>query len=284
MKKPDPRKAISIADVLEKYRGTIPSNSFLENAVLGVNKSTRDLKLGIGGLLSDALPESVGVALGLPTRADVDVEKAADEELMGTGGGLLGSALGNMAMAAIGGGVVGAPVGIGQNMLTGAGMGFIKPAGTEDSRIGNVAFGGALGAIGPATKAIVGKLMDKISPKEAVLTPEMLRALAHRPVPSMGMSGDDIASGAAPHMINDAMAMGPMTGYEAPGRFLGGYGGQTAGRMFSERRIPDSVLKLNREFDDLMKQALDAQQKQALIDELSKYQLLPVAGAMGARK
>lgn len=222
MKKPDPRKAASIADVLEKYRGTIPDNSFLENAVLGVNKSTRDLKLGLGGLLSDALPESVGAALGLPTRADVDVEKAA--------------------------------------------------------------FGGALGAIGPATKTVVGKIMDKVSPKEAVLSPEMLRALAHRPMPAMGLSGDEIARGVAPHMINDVAKLGSMTGYEPAARYLGGYGGQTMGRMMSNQRIPDSVLKLNREFDDLMEKALAAQQKRALIDELSKYQMLPVAAMMGPSK
>jgi hypothetical protein len=91
-----------------------------------------------------------GQMLGLVDRKSVDDSKRLDAPLMDTGSGVVGNVLGNVAMALPAALAGPAAATIAAQAGLGAVQGALQPAGTDDSRIRNIAMGGAIGAALPA--------------------------------------------------------------------------------------------------------------------------------------
>jgi len=99
---------------------------------------------GAGKAFADT-GRGAGQMLGLVDRADIDESKKRDAPLMNTGVGTAGNITGQIAQfvpAAAAGGIPAA-------IAVGAGQGALTPVGTDESRLKNVAIGGALGGAGP---------------------------------------------------------------------------------------------------------------------------------------
>ena len=115
----------------------------------GTGKAFADVARGVGQIARSALPDAAGDALGLPTQADIDEAKRLDAPLMRTGAGMAGNVTGNIAAAVPTMFIPGAATLPGAAAV-GAGMGFLQPTATDESRLQNTALGGAAGAGGVA--------------------------------------------------------------------------------------------------------------------------------------
>lgn len=82
--------------------------------------------------------------LGLPTREEIDAIQKRDAPLMDTGSGMAGNILGQLLPAILLPGST-----IPKAAAAGAGMGFIQPVGTKDSRTENTALGATLNSAVP---------------------------------------------------------------------------------------------------------------------------------------
>lgn len=120
-----------------------------ERARAGFGKAFADIGRGASQLIRGLGPQYQVSAdfFGLPNQADIEEAKRLDAPLMNTTGGTVGNIAGNVAAAiptvAAGGGFLPA-------VATGAGMGALQPTTGDESRLGNMAIGGAAGAGGYA--------------------------------------------------------------------------------------------------------------------------------------
>ena len=121
--------------------------STTERTLAGVGKAFADTGRGVGQLLRKVMPDAAADAIGLPTQQDIDEAKKRDAPLMKTTAGKVGNVAGNVALAVPTVFVPGAQ-GLAGAAATGAGMGFVQPVASDESRLQNTVMGGAAGAGG----------------------------------------------------------------------------------------------------------------------------------------
>jgi hypothetical protein len=120
----------------------------------GAGKAYTDIGRGVGQLIRNVIPDKAADYMGLPTQAEIDEAKRLDTPLMKTGAGVAGNITGNVVLAAPTAFIPGAATLPGAAAV-GAGMGFIQPVASDESRLKNTAIGGAAGAGGVALGRVV---------------------------------------------------------------------------------------------------------------------------------
>lgn len=167
---------------------------------------------GAGKSMVD-MGRGAGQMMGLVDRSDIDQVQQRDKALMNTGAGTAGGITGGVAMSlpAMLAGPAGAT--IGAQAALGAAQGALQPVGTNDSRMGNMAIGGAAGAalpaalragkvlkaglVDPFTDAgrtrIVGGALNRAAsnPVEAAANMQMVRGATPGFMPTAGQAADD---------------------------------------------------------------------------------------------
>lgn len=123
----------------------VAGQSFGENLLQGTGKAFYDVYEGAKDIL------------GLVPEEQIAERRRLDAPLMGTGGGVAGNVLGNVAMTL----PVAPLTGYGAAVGTGAALGALQPTveAEGDSRIANIVYGGALGAGGKYLGDRLGKLI-----------------------------------------------------------------------------------------------------------------------------
>lgn len=121
--------------------------SGMQKFMAGAGKAVYDTGRGIGNIVTDIAPGAA--QYGFSTRADTDKSKKVDANLMNTGAGLAGNIAGGAAIAAPLAFATGGASVLGGAAI-GAGTAAIQPVGTDESRMQNMAVGGALGGALPA--------------------------------------------------------------------------------------------------------------------------------------
>lgn len=183
------KQSLTKQDVIDPTEG----NNFFQNAAIGLGKSLTDKArsfqqmtsgMGLGGAgLDDSgkptSPESkkfydLEKERQKTLQAEIDESKRLDAPLMKTGGGIVGNLLPDVATALIpGAGTIKGATAIG------AGLGFMEPVATGESRAGNTATsaafsGGAtagLNAIGRVIKPKTGEAVKKLMDEGVLPTP-----------------------------------------------------------------------------------------------------------------
>lgn len=157
-------------DTEKEKLNPVKDNSFWENARIGVGKGLTDVARGIGQLT------------GQVSNEDVKESRKYDAPLMQTGGGMVGSVVGQAAPAIL---VPGAQTVLGAG-ATGSLLGLLSPAESTNERLANTAFGGvggaatagAVKAVGGATKAVHKALSPYLPGGTARIEGKAFRAIA----------------------------------------------------------------------------------------------------------
>lgn len=126
------------------------------------------LAAGVGQGLS-SIGRGIGQLAGIVPQSSVDESKELDAPLLNTVAGLSGSIAANLAAFAPTAMIPGANTLTGAG-LVGAGMGFIQPVASNESRGVNAALGGASGVAGQGIANAVGRA---VRPVQSTLPPEM---------------------------------------------------------------------------------------------------------------
>lgn len=132
-----------IAAELNKRVGIVPREPATSD-MSGLDK----FRAGFGKAIVD-LGRGVGQLLGQVSQEDIDYSRSLDRDLMQTGAGTAGNISGSVAATLPAAFVPGANT-IAGGAAIGALQGALQPVGTDDSRLGNIAMGGAAGALVPA--------------------------------------------------------------------------------------------------------------------------------------
>ena len=191
------RRIRAVPSQPEKPMDARDEMGFMENAAAGAGKAVVDTGRGLRQLASNIPglnrfdtfnPEKV--------QAEIDEAKQLDSKLMSTGGGMAGNVAGQVAMtllpagaAAKAGAVPGLarlgtavmnPATIGQAAAVGAGMGFIQPVASDESRLMNTGMSAAGGAIGQKAGQLLGAGVNKLRNPVTNRLSETSRALADK--------------------------------------------------------------------------------------------------------
>lgn len=174
-----------------KY-GATSGMSTTQKVLAGAGKAFADTGRGVGQLLRKVMPDSAADAIGLPTQADIDEAKRLDAPLMKTTAGKVGNVGGSVAIALptvfIPGGQT-----VAGSALTGAGMGFIQPVASDESRLKNTVVGGALGAAAPVVARTVAAGVKGAKALVEPFTPGGREAIAGRTLQRFGVEAGDLA-------------------------------------------------------------------------------------------
>lgn len=192
----------------------IPESAF--RILAGAGKAFSDTSAGLRHLAS-----YVGIGDEQKIQREIDAAKERDASLMKTGGGLAGNVLGNVAIAVAPGAALGAAgkaaqlpgmvnaaraITVPKTVLgaagVGAAQGALQPVASDESRINNIAFGAAGGALIPATVAGGRLVKDTIAPftksgAERVAGRAMMR-FAENPTSISGMKATQFVPGSLP--------------------------------------------------------------------------------------
>lgn len=176
-----------------------------ERFLAGVGKGFVDVGRGVGQLARKVMPDKAADSIGLPTQEDIDDAKKRDAALMNTTAGTVGNITGNVAAALPTVFIPGAATLPGA-VAVGAGLGGVQPVASDESRLTNIAAGGAGGAAGvlagravkagyQGAKALIEPLTDK--GRQAIAGRTMAR-FGVQPGDVAGLSGQPTTTGAAP--------------------------------------------------------------------------------------
>lgn len=154
--------------------------------------STTDKFLaGTGKAFAD-LGRGVGQLVGLTPQEDIDESKRLDAPLMRTTAGTVGNVTGNVAATLPTVFIPGAQ-GLAGATLTGAGMGLIQPVASDESRLKNVAVGGAAGAAGVVAGRVLAAGAKGVKALVEPFTDKGRQAIAGRTLDRFGVVADDLA-------------------------------------------------------------------------------------------
>jgi len=160
------KKAADLAADREKYSPT-EGMSGTEKFFAGMGKGFTDVGRGVGQLM------------GLVSKEDVDAARQRDQALMQTGAGVAGNVAGNVAATLPTAFIPGVNTVTG-GAAVGAALGGLQPVGTDESRLSNMAMGGAAGAALPALmnvgKAAKAALYDPLAGQNRVMGGALTRA------------------------------------------------------------------------------------------------------------
>lgn len=173
---PDPTEGMSTTDKL----------------LAGTGKAFADAGRGVGQLMRKVMPDKYADKLGLPTQADIDEAKKLDAPLMKTTAGKVGNIGGNVAIALPTVFIPGANTVTGSGAI-GAGMGFIQPVASDESRLKNTVVGGALGAAAPVVARTVAAGVRGAKALFEPFSPGGREAIAGRTLQRFGVDAADVA-------------------------------------------------------------------------------------------
>lgn len=144
-----PAQAPAAAKPIDPSEGSLPFRPFGIDTGLQMPQGVSRFLAGAGKSMVD-VGRGAGQMLGLVDRQSIDEVHRLDNPLTNTGAGIAGGIAGNVAMTlpAVLAGPVGAT--IGAQAALGAAQGALQPVGTDESRLKNIAVGGAVGAALPA--------------------------------------------------------------------------------------------------------------------------------------
>jgi hypothetical protein len=263
---PDNMDDYHIAAKIKQHLDSIPRDvtqdmSGMQKFMAGAGKAVYDVGRGVGNIVTDIAPGAA--QYGFSTRADTDKSKKVDANLMNTGAGLAGNIAGGTAIAAPLAFATGGASVLGGAAI-GAGTAAIQPVGTDESRMQNMAVGGALGGALPAAlragKVAKAALVDQFTPngRLRIVGGGILRAAA------------DPADAAA----NMAMARGATPGFNP-----------TAGQASNDAGVA-SLERAARAIDPAGFGDIDTSQRSALINALRSVAKTPEdrAAAITARE
>lgn len=169
------------------------SMSFGAKLEAGIGQGLTSLVRGAGQLVRKMGPVYAysADALGLPgDQATIDEAKRLDAPLLRTGGGMVGSVLGQVAPTVLAAPVMGS--GVVAGATSGAALGGLQPVASDDSRLTNVALGGILGAaapvVGRALTAGYGAVRGAVEP----FTETGRQAIAGRTMQRFGITPQDL--------------------------------------------------------------------------------------------
>lgn len=163
-----------------------------EKFMAGAGKAFVDVGRGIGQLARNVLPAKAADALGLPTQEDIDYAKQVDAPLMKTRAGTAGNIAGNVTIALPTAFVPGAATLPGA-AITGAAMGGLQPVASDESRLRNIAVGGAAGAGGVLAGRAIGAAVKGGKALVAPFTEAGRQQIAGRVAERFGVEAGDVA-------------------------------------------------------------------------------------------
>lgn len=171
-----------------------PTNgmSGTQKFLAGAGKAYTDIGRGVGQLVRNVIPDKAADYMGLPTQADIDEAKRLDVPLMKTGTGVAGNITGNVVLAAPTAFIPGAATLPGAAAV-GAGMGFIQPVASDESRLKNTAIGGAAGAGGVALGRVVKAGYQGAKSLVEPFTESGRQSIAGRTLQRFGVEAGDLA-------------------------------------------------------------------------------------------
>lgn len=171
-----------------------PTNgmSTTDKLLAGVGKAFADTGRGVGQLLRKAMPDKAADAIGLPTQADIDEAKKLDAALMNTGAGQVGNIGGNVALALPAAFIPGANTVVGSGLI-GAGMGFVQPVASDESRLKNTIVGGAMGVAAPVVARTAAAGYKGAKALVEPFTEGGRQAIAGRTLGRFGVDAGDLA-------------------------------------------------------------------------------------------
>ena len=153
--------------------------------------TTEKFLAGTGKAFAD-LGRGVGQMVGLVSQEEVDEAKRLDAPLMRTTAGTVGNVTGNVAAALPTVFIPGAQ-GLAGAALTGAGMGLIQPVASDESRLKNVAIGGAAGAGGVVAGRVLAAGAKGAKALVEPFTDKGRQAIAGRTLGRFGVQAGDLA-------------------------------------------------------------------------------------------
>lgn len=179
---------------LGAYLKTLPTQAAPEKAPDPTEGMTTTDKFlaGTGKAFAD-LGRGVGQLVGLTSQEDIDEAKRLDAPLMRTTAGTVGNVAGNVAAALPTVFIPGAQ-GFAGAALTGAGMGLIQPVASDESRLSNVAVGGAAGAGGVAAGRALAAGFKGTKALVEPFTGKGRQAIAGRTLDRFGVQAGDLTN------------------------------------------------------------------------------------------
>lgn len=175
-----------------KY-GVTSNMSTTEKTLAGAGKAFADTGRGVGQLLRKVMPDKAADAIGLPNQADIDEAKRLDAPLMNTTAGKAGNVAGNVAIALPTMFIPGAQTVAGSTAL-GAGMGFVQPVASDESRLKNTVVGGVLGGAAPVAARTVAAGVKGAKALVEPFTEGGRQAIAGRTLQRFGVEAGDLAN------------------------------------------------------------------------------------------
>jgi hypothetical protein len=175
----------------DKY-GATSNMSTTQKVLAGAGKAFTDVGRGVGQLL------------GINSQADIDEAKRLDAPLMKTTAGKVGNIGGNVAIALPTVFIPGAQ-GVAGSAAVGAGMGFIQPVASDESRLNNTLIGGAAGAGGVlAARGVVAGAKGAKALVEP-FTEGGRQAIAGRTLQRFGVDAADVAGTSSAPTVTGAV-------------------------------------------------------------------------------
>jgi hypothetical protein len=173
--------AATTAKMREDYAPTV-GMSTTDRALAGAGKAFSDIGSGIKQIFT-----------GNGNQQEIDETKQRDAALMNTRAGMLGNVGGNVAVALPTAFIPGAQ-GMTGAALTGAALGGIQPVASDESRLKNIAIGGAGGAGGVLAARAIGAGVGAVKSIVAPFTAGGRAQIAGRTLESFGVTPADVAS------------------------------------------------------------------------------------------
>jgi hypothetical protein len=174
----------------DKY-GATSGMSTTQKVLAGAGKAFMDIKRGVGQLI------------GTDSQADIDEAKRLDAPLMKTTAGKVGNIGGNVAIALPSVFIPGAQTVAGSAAL-GAGMGFIQPVASDESRLKNTLVGGAVGGAAPIVARTVAAGYQGAKALVEPFTEGGRQAIAGRTLQRFGVEAGDLAGATSAPTVTGA--------------------------------------------------------------------------------
>lgn len=185
------KAAVQLAADRAKYDPTADMSG-AERFLAGAGKAFTDLGRGAGQLARKVVPDRAADAIGLPSQADIDQAKQLDAPLMRTTAGMAGNVAGNVA-AAVPTALIPGAQSFGGAATLGAVQGLLQPVASDESRLANVALGGAAGPVGVALGRGVAATAKGVKALIEPLTEQGRQAIAGRTLQRFGVEAADLA-------------------------------------------------------------------------------------------
>lgn len=183
--------------------GATSNMSTTEKVLAGAGKAFADTGRGVGQLLRKVMPDKAADSIGLPTQADIDEAKRLDAPLMKTTAGKVGNIGGSVAIALPTVFIPGAQS-VAGSAAVGAGMGFIQPVASDESRLKNTLVGGALGGAAPVVARTIAAGAKGAKALVEPFTEGGRQAIAGRTLQRFGVDAADVAGATSAPTVTGA--------------------------------------------------------------------------------